>query len=130
MKNSILIILAAFALVFTSCQKDDVVDIIEIPTTTITTTNNTYNEVVVEDGAFLQEEVPQYNVQVRSLTPNIYVKEITVMQLTEAGQANPVINFDENTYIDNGRHHDLVANDGIYTSTTTFTHDAEVPFRD
>ena len=102
MKNSILIILAAFALVFTSCQKDDVVDIIEIPTTTITTTNNTYNEVVVEDGAFLQEEVPQYNVQVRSLTPNIYVKEITVMQLTEAGQANPVINFDENTYIDNG----------------------------
>ena len=116
MKNSLLIILATFALVFTACQKEDVV-------------SNELSTVVTE-GANLQEEMPGYNVQIRSLDQTKYVKEISLLNLSQSGENSPVINFEQSTFIDNGRHHDLVANDGIYTSTKSFAHNAQVPYRD
>ncbi len=116
MKNSLLIILAAFALVFTACQKEEIVS------NELTT--------IVAEGANFQEEMPNYDVQIRSLNQTKYVKEISFLKLSGVGENSPEINFEESTFIDNGRHHDLVANDGIYTSTRTFVHNAQVPYRD
>lgn len=68
-----------------------------------------------------------YDVRIRSIDENNYVKEMLIIDFDQNGLTESV-GYKDYYFVDNGEGNDKVAGDGVYTTTTTFKHDNQTPF--
>lgn len=77
---------------------------------------------------FFKQNMAIFDARVRSINENNYVRELYLPNFSAQAWEKNGVGYEGVLFRDNGEANDLVANDGIFTSTVTFAHDARFPY--
>ncbi|NOU19653.1 MAG: hypothetical protein HOO91_19015 [Bacteroidales bacterium] len=77
---------------------------------------------------FSKKNVAFYDARIRSINKTSYVRELYFKNFSDEPLRVQTTYFNEDIFVDNGQGNDLVANDGVFTSTEVFSHDTRIPY--
>ena len=117
MRKSFFVIFVLYFVV-TSCQKGE-----------IEASDVTFVEEVSIAGTFFKQNMALVDARIRSLNSTNYVKELYFVNFSDQKWEKEILIMKGMSYHDDGLSNDLIANDGIYTSTDTFLHDTVIAFK-
>lgn len=89
-------------------------------------TSATDNSIRLEN--YSDQNVSIFDARIRSINSENFVKELYLVNLGDEEIAIGNMYIQGFQYSDNGKGNDLVASDGIFTSTELFNHDREIQF--
>lgn len=108
------VFLAVFSVFMFSCENTGVL---------------TPSQIDAPDVATLENSVAIIDLQTRSISENDYVRQVVIAQLSNQKMAAS-LNIETVLYTDDGNHNDQVANDGVYTSSISFSYDKNVRYNE
>ena len=86
-----------------------------------------------QEQLFFEQNVALFDARIRSLS-NVtvirpaYVRELYLVNFSDEDWDRTMVGYEEDVFVDDGTGYDLVANDGIFTSTDSYFHTNEIPF--